>query len=68
MRKTDYTLLAQILRKKRDDMRRAQNGMSERQDFAAMHSEVCARDIAIDFARAANVDKAAFLRACGIDS
>jgi hypothetical protein len=67
MRKADYSLLAQILRKKRDDMRRAQNGMNERQDFAAMHSEVCARDIAIDFARFASVGKAAFLKACGID-
>lgn len=68
MRKADYTLLAEILRKKREDAKRAKNGMSDRQDFAAMCMGQTARDIAEDFARCASVNRTMFLKACGIES
>lgn len=57
MRKADYAILADAIKKHRD------NALGLGQPDAARAIEAVART----FARFASVDKAAFLRACGID-
>ena len=67
MRKADYAALAAIIAKKRADMTRAQSlSTCEKTRLVALAAEQAARDIAEDFARFASVDRAQFLRACGV--
>jgi hypothetical protein len=57
MRKADYEILAAAIKKHRDNQ------------FGLNHHD-CAKaieDVARTFVRFAHVDKAAFLKACGID-
>lgn len=69
MRKSDYTALADILKRTRRDAREAHvhanpDDMETRAVAAARHQ--AAEDVARDFARTASVDGPAFLKACGI--
>lgn len=66
MRKADYALLAEILRKKQIEAKSACNGMDAKQDLIAMHIAQCAWDIAYDFARSASVDRMQFLKSSGL--
>lgn len=59
MRKADYTLLASIIREEVDAYREPENEAQEMRLSTAT-------DIARAFASHASVDKAAFLKACGI--
>jgi len=68
MRKADYAVLAAIIAKKRADMARVR----AHTECVATHAtaraiEQCAVDIAHDFTRQASVNRAEFLKACGID-
>ena len=68
MKKTDYAALAAIISKHTAAMQRV---VIETDNYAALRvssarKSMC-EDIARDFARAASVDKTAFLKACGIE-
>ncbi len=70
MRKADYSALADLLKRMRRDAREAHlhahsDDTETRAVAAARHQ--AAQDIAQDFARFANVDRSAFLKACGIE-
>lgn len=68
MRKADYAALAAIIAKKRADMLRAKaQSNCSKTELVALAAEQAARDIAEDFARVASVNKAEFLKTCGID-
>jgi hypothetical protein len=62
MRKADYQLLAQSIREK----------LNESNEVASPHIRAFAvsllTELARDFAASASVDRAAFLKACGIDT
>jgi len=62
MRKADYETLARIVKKQIDAIALAQNGAQW--ELARIRARV-ARDMAHEFAALANVDRAAFLKACG---
>lgn len=63
MRKADYAALAAIIKEQGDRLRDAQN--SHAWEIAKARKDA-AEDIARQFAGRASVDRAAFLRACGI--
>lgn len=70
MRKADYAALADILARVRADARiTLQHARLD--DAQTIHVATArhqaARDVAHDFARVAAVDRAAFLKACGIE-
>lgn len=62
MRKQDYVILAAAIK---------MHAFENVYDFSTMTgeaaAELCARKIALTFAHFANVDKQAFLKACGIN-
>ena len=68
MRKADYTALAAIIAKKRADMLLAKVQTNcGKAELVALAAEQTTRDIAENFARVASVNRAEFLKACGIE-
>ena len=63
MRKQDYATLAAIIRAVRNHNMDIRTAKPIKPDAV-----VAAENIAIEFSRLANVDKVAFLKACGIET
>lgn len=66
MRKADYAALAAIIKEQRDVLKAWGGARINAPDFAIGRHDA-ATTIARRFADSASVDRAAFLKACGID-
>ena len=68
MRKIDYQALSQLVARVRSDADAVlQHSDSRESRLVAQARKQAAGDIAQDFCRTASVDRAAFLKACGIE-